>query len=84
MFLKNNVPQFDETLFARYYFDPGMFQDVLLASMMREQDDVMKTTPHCFGGKVTIKELLEKCKCGSCKQFKKCCKAVAKGHKTKE
>lgn len=32
--------------------------------------------PKCFGGKVTIQELLENCKCEACKQFKKCKKVI--------
>lgn len=37
-------------------------------------------TPRCFGGNVTIRELLERCKCGSCSHFKKCKAKIAGGY----
>ncbi|MDD2246416.1 MAG: hypothetical protein PHC39_04975 [Proteiniphilum sp.] len=35
-----------------------------------------KMKPFCFGGKATIGELMEKCKCGSCSHFKECKRAL--------
>lgn len=37
-------------------------------------------TPRCFGGNVTIRELLERCKCGSCSYFKKCKAKLSGGY----